>query len=126
MARSKKIIDQSFLPEHFRRAPKRPAGAGESPAVQAIWNVIAMIPRGQTSTYGDVARAAGYPGRARLTGYALRIAPQEMRLPWQRVLGAGARIVFPASSRQYREQARLLRSEGLQVRNGRVATEGFA
>ncbi len=80
-----------------------------------------MIPRGSAATYGEVARAAGLPGRARQAGYALRLMPSEMRLPWHRVVGAGGRIVFPTSSAQHREQARLLRSEGIMVKDGRVA-----
>jgi methylated-DNA-protein-cysteine methyltransferase-like protein len=71
-------------------------------------------------TYGDVARAAGLPGRARLAGRALRESPAGLHLPWHRILGAGGRIVFPARSRHHREQARLLRSEGIPVKDGRV------
>jgi methylated-DNA-protein-cysteine methyltransferase-like protein len=70
-----------------------------------------MIPRGQVSTYGAIARAAGLPGRARLTGYALRVAPKELHLPWHRVVGAGGRIVFPTTSTQFREQTKRLRAE---------------
>ena len=70
-----------------------------------------------------MARAAGLPGRARQTAYALRMAPKELHLPWQRVLGAGGRIVFPAGSADFREQARRLRSEGVRVVNGRVPRE---
>ena len=88
--------------------------------MQAIWNVIARIPRGRVSSYGDVARAAGLPGRARLAGKALRMSPEDMNLPWHRVMGAGGRIVFPKDSRHFREQSRLLRSEGVAVKDGRV------
>jgi methylated-DNA-protein-cysteine methyltransferase-like protein len=55
-----------------------------------------------------------------LAGRALRLAPQEMQLPWHRVLGAGGRIVFPKSSVQFREQARRLRAEKVAVKDGRV------
>ena len=79
-----------------------------------------MIPRGKVSTYGAVARAAGLPGRARLTGLALKVAPEEMHLPWHRVVGAGGHIVFPKTSLQYREQARRLRAERVAVKEGRV------
>jgi methylated-DNA-protein-cysteine methyltransferase related protein len=89
-------------------------------ALDAIWQVVCAIPRGQVSTYGAVARAAALPGRARQVGYALRVAPRELNLPWHRVMGAGGRIVFPRSSRHHLEQARRLRAEGVQVRNGRV------
>ena len=91
-----------------------------NPALQDIWHVIAAIPRGQVSTYGNVARAAGLPGRARMTAYALRMAPDDLALPWHRVLGAGGRIVFPAGSKHFNEQARRLRSEGITVTHGRV------
>jgi len=82
---------------------------------------VSRIPSGHVSTYGAVARAAGLPGRARQAGFALRMAPDSMRLPWHRVLGAGGRIVFPKASAQHRAQARLLRAEGIRVRDGRVA-----
>jgi methylated-DNA-protein-cysteine methyltransferase-like protein len=90
-------------------------------ALELIWNVVSSIPRGQVSTYGAVARAAGLPGRARLAGRALRVAPEEMNLPWHRVMGAGGRIVFPPTSRHFKEQARRLRAEGVVVKAGRVA-----
>jgi methylated-DNA-protein-cysteine methyltransferase-like protein len=102
------------------RSPKS-AAPEDNDSLQAIWNVVARIPRGQVSSYGDVARAAGLPGRARLAGTALRLMPEDMNLPWHRVMGAGGRIVFPKSSRHFREQARLLRSEGVPVKDGRVA-----
>ena len=79
-----------------------------------------MIPRGTVSTYGAVARAAGLPGRARLAGLALKIAPVTLHLPWHRVVGAGGRIVFPKTSAQHREQARRLRAERIVVRDGRI------
>ena len=116
MGRAKRNVGQMWQP--LARRP--PARGTENPALEALWHVIAMIPRGRVSTYGEVARAAGLPGRARQAAYALRVAPQELHLPWQRVLGAGGRIVFPAGSADFREQARRLRSEGIRVVNGRV------
>jgi methylated-DNA-protein-cysteine methyltransferase-like protein len=93
---------------------------GDNPALEAIWHVVCAIPRGQVSTYGAVARAAGLPGRARQTGFALRVAPDELNVPWHRVVGAGGRIVFPPGSKSGSEQARRLRAEGVTVRAGRV------
>jgi methylated-DNA-protein-cysteine methyltransferase-like protein len=94
--------------------------ADDNPALQAFWHAVCAIPRGQVSTYGAVARAAGFPGRARQAGFALRVAPEGLHLPWHRVVGAGGRIVFPKSSREHKEQARRLRAEGVSVQNGRV------
>jgi methylated-DNA-protein-cysteine methyltransferase related protein len=119
MARANKNTVELWQP----LARRRPARAAEDPALEAIWHVIAMIPRGRVCTYGEVARAAGFPGHARQTAYALRMAPRDLHLPWQRVLGAGGRIVFPAGSADFREQARRLRGEGVRVVNGRVPRE---
>ncbi len=93
---------------------------GDNPALEAIWHVVCAIPRGQVSTYGAVARAAGLPGRARQAGRALRVAPDGLNVPWHRVVGAGGRIVFPPASRPAAEQARRLRAEGVKVRAGRI------
>ena len=48
---------------------------------------IRSIPRGKVSTYGAVAKAAGFPGAARQVVAALRDA---VGLPWQRVLAPEA------------------------------------
>jgi methylated-DNA-protein-cysteine methyltransferase related protein len=117
-----KIKPHLFLPRAFKRAPpgRGAAPPEDNPAIQEIWHVVGAIPRGQVSTYGSVARAAGLPGRARLAGRALRLVPKTAHLPWHRVVGAGGRIVFPPASLQYREQTRRLLAEKVVVKNGRV------
>lgn len=117
---SRKSLEQLLRP--LARAPGGLAsGQGESGALETIWQVVGSIPRGRVSTYGWVACAAGLPGRARLAGFALRVAPGELNLPWHRVVGAGGRIVFPSGSRAHKEQAARLRAEGVPVAAGRVA-----
>jgi methylated-DNA-protein-cysteine methyltransferase-like protein len=121
MARPKKTFAALFRPLSSQSARSQQQRAGDAnPALEAIWHVVCAIPRGQVSTYGAVARAAGLPGRARQAGLALRVAPEELNLPWHRVVGAGGRIVFPKSSHHYKEQARRLRAERVAVHNGRV------
>ncbi len=56
---------------------------------EKIVMAIRSIPRGKVSTYGAVAKAAGFSGAARQVVAALRDA---VGLPWQRVLGAGGAI----------------------------------
>src|SRR5512138_1921074 len=121
MPRAKKTLRALLLPLSKPRARARDSNDEESPALEAIWDVVARIPRGRAATYGDVARAAGLPGRARQAGYALKHMPEGMQLPWHRVVGAGGKIAFPPSSTAHREQIRRLRAEGVAVKNGRVA-----
>ena len=41
-------------------------------------------------------------------------------LPWHRILRSDGRIAFPPGSHGFDEQAKRLRAEGVEVRNGRV------
>jgi methylated-DNA-protein-cysteine methyltransferase-like protein len=116
---------RSLLPARRTSVRRGEHSIADNPAIQLIWDVVAQLPPGSVCTYGDVARAAGLPGRARQAGYALKHVPAGMNLPWHRVVGAGGKIVFPAGSSAFREQARRLRSEGVRVENGRVAREAL-
>ena len=120
MAQSKISTDAFFESLRGTSSRSRQRIGPDNSALEAIWHAVSTIPPGRVSTYGAVARAAGLPGRARLTGYALRVAPAEMGLPWHRVVGAGGRISFPRPSRAYKEQAARLRAEGVVVRDGDV------
>lgn len=75
--------------------------------------MVATIPPGRVSTYGDVARFAGLPGAARRVGRALRGLPADTRMPWHRVVNAGGRISLPGGSPGYREQRARLEAEGV-------------
>ena len=80
-----------------------------------ILSTIRKIPRGKVSTYGAIARAAGYPGAVRQVVGALR---RSFDLPWQRVLGAGGEIKLRGDSAI--EQRLRLESEGVTFRRRRV------
>jgi len=86
----------------------------------AIRRVVRAIKRGNFASYGEVARRAGLPGRARLVGQVLRDSGDEPRLPWHRVTGAGGRIAFPVGSKHAREQISRLAREGVKARGNRV------
>ena len=86
----------------------------------AIRRAVRAIKRGSFASYGEVARRAGFPGRARLVGQVLRESGDEARLPWHRVTGAGGRIAFPAGSANAREQLARLAREGVMTRGNRV------
>jgi methylated-DNA-protein-cysteine methyltransferase-like protein len=86
----------------------------------AIRKAVRGIKRGSFASYGEVARRAGLPGRARLVGQVLRESGDEARLPWHRVTGAGGRIAFPAGSSSARQQLTRLAREGIEARGNRV------
>jgi len=83
-----------------------------------ILRQVRRIPRGKVATYGDVAYAAGFPGAARQVVWALH---SSKGLPWQRVVGAGGKILLPGESGL--EQRFRLENEGVKFRGLRVDME---
>ena len=53
-----------------------------------VWQLTRDIPRGQTRTYGQIARLAGSPGAARAVGQAMARNPWPIIVPCHRVLGS--------------------------------------
>ena len=83
---------------------------------QNVYAVVALIPYGQVITYGDIAKAIGYPRRARFVGFAMRVCPDE--LPWHRVVKSDGSIAGGGFA-PVREM--LLRKEGVPfLPDGRV------
>ncbi len=110
-------------PEHNSKPPEavqERRRSGTSGLVFAIGNAIRRIPRGRVSTYGAVARAAGYPRCAR---HVARVLKQVDGLPWQRVLGSGGRISLRGELAM--EQRFLLEAEGVRFRGRRVDMKSF-
>jgi len=89
-------------------------------ATQRILATIRAIPKGEVASYGEIARRAGLPGRARLVARVLS-HNDDRTLPWHRVLRADGRIALPAGSDGFTQQCQRLRREGVEVVDGRVA-----
>src|SRR5271157_2665248 len=102
--------------ERNRKLPLPPRQA----MVAAICSAIRQIPPGRVSTYGAIAKAAGFPRCARHVG---RVLKQVDGLPWQRVLGSGGRISLRGEMAM--EQRFLLEVEGVRFRGRRVDMKAF-
>ncbi len=53
-----------------------------------VWAITRAIPRGQTRTYGEIARQAGSQGAARAVGQSMARNPWPIVVPCHRVLGS--------------------------------------
>jgi methylated-DNA-protein-cysteine methyltransferase-like protein len=96
------------------------AGNSKPPLVAAIAAAIRRIPRGRVSTYGAIAKAAGYPRCAR---HVARVLKTVEGLPWQRILGSGGRISLRGELAL--EQRFLLEAEGVRFTGRRVDLRQF-
>ncbi len=95
---------------------------------EQIYATIRRIPPGKVATYGQIAALAGLPRRARLVGTALREAPDDLDIPWQRVINAGGRVSSRGGGLGVTEgfQRHLLEEEGVVFSpSGRVGLERF-
>ncbi|WP_372878492.1 MGMT family protein [Spongiibacter marinus] len=82
---------------------------------------LSQIPSGRLCSYGELARQAGLPGRARWVGRQLSQLPDHNTLPWHRVINAQGKISFPDNSEAYRRQLSRLIDEGSASPDGKIA-----
>ncbi|MBP3783161.1 MAG: MGMT family protein [Butyrivibrio sp.] len=84
-----------------------------------IYEIVKRIPRGRVATYGQVAEIAGNKNLARVVGNALHKNPDPDHIPCFRVVNSKGRL---ATNFAFGEgvQERLLREDGIEVRDGKV------
>ncbi len=85
----------------------------KSDSYERIYAVVSKIPRGKIATYGQVAELAGLSGHARQVGYALHATPDEIAIPWQRVVNAKGEISPRSEPQMAGVQKSLLDAEGI-------------
>lgn len=88
-------------------------------APEKIISAIRAVPKGEVAGYGEIARRAGLPGRARMVARLLS-QNDDGELPWHRILRSDGSIAFPKDSAHYAEQTQRLRAEGVNIVNGKV------
>lgn len=86
--------------------PLHPQG---SPFRQAVWNILLTIPRGQTMTYGEIARRLGVRS-AQAVGGAVGHNPISILIPCHRVVGSDGSLTGYAGG--FDRKTRLLQLEG--------------
>ena len=78
---------------------------------EKIYRVVAVVPRGQVATYGQIADIVDCSPRE--VGYAMAALPSASTVPWQRVINRHGRISVRSDGQADAEQRRQLRKEGI-------------
>ena len=86
--------------------------------VEAVRALVAAIPAGRVSTYGDIAEEAGLSS-PRIVGWVMRTDSSD--LPWHRVIPASGRPAPHLATRQLDR----LRAEGVLAADGRVPLRDY-
>ena len=86
-----------------------------------IYNVVAQVPKGKVATYKQVAIKAGFWGHARMVGYALNRLPEDLNIPWHRVINSQGKISYAISRNGHDDlQKQLLIEEGVDFSKNNV------
>lgn len=99
-----------------------PLDLGDRPAWdRAVLAAVRAIPRGETRSYGDIARAIGRPGAARAVGGAVGRNPVAFLVPCHRVVAADGTLGgygggwWGDHERLLQLKAELLAAEGIEL-----------
>lgn len=94
---------------------------GRADFYRSVYALVARVPLGRVTTYGDIALALGWPRHARFVGYALAHCPHDVDIPAHRVVNHRGEVSRAWNGGRPAEQAALLRAEGVAfTRDGRV------
>ncbi|MFO0744253.1 MAG: MGMT family protein [Myxococcota bacterium] len=109
-----------------RKKALPPAGADLEPRVfdgpgknegfyRKVYAVVALVPPGRVTTYGDVGTILGSPRIARQVGWALAALPPGSDVPWHRVINAHGMVSWRGELARASLQEALLRAEGVAI-----------
>lgn len=79
---------------------------------QKVWKACAEIPKGETRTYGWIAKRIGKPKAARAVGQALGKNPFAPTVPCHRVVGSTGKLTGFSAPGGVAAKRRLLVKEG--------------
>lgn len=80
---------------------------------QAVYELVARIPKGRVMTYGQIAALCGSPRSARIVGQVAHWGPPE--LPWQRVVNKQGGLAGGYTSGGREAHKHDLESDGVKV-----------
>ena len=92
---------------------------------QRIYEMVDQIPEGYVATYGQIAKLVESCG-ARQVGYALAALPDEIDVPWHRVINSRGCISMRSRDEGHKDQRTLLMAEGVDFNDsGKINLEIF-
>jgi methylated-DNA-[protein]-cysteine S-methyltransferase len=87
-----------------------------------VYKLVAMVPEGKVTTYGELARAAGKPKASRLIGQILNRNPNPIVVPCHRVVKSNGDVggyAYGSSAK-----SKLLTKEGVTISKGKIVDFG--
>ena len=85
---------------------------------QKIYKKLLDVPKGQITTYGELAKAVGLKNGQRIIGKIMNKNPYPVIIPCHRVVMSTGKIGGYAYGEQIK--INLLNDEGIQIKNGKI------
>ncbi len=85
---------------------------------QKIYKKLLDVPKGQITTYGELAKAVGLKNGQRIVGKIMNKNPYPVIIPCHRVVMSTGKIGGYAYGEQIK--INLLNDEGIQIKNGKI------
>lgn len=85
-----------------------------------VYDLVRKVPKGKVVTYGEIARAIGNKRMSRQVGWALHVNPKPGEIPCHRVVNRFGELSTAFAFGGINRQEELLRSEGVEVVDGKV------
>lgn len=86
---------------------------------EAVYKITSQIPKGKVTTYGNLARLSGIKN-PRVVGNILHKNPDPKKIPCHRVVDGNGKVAHKFAFGGAQGQIQKLKSEGVQVVNGRL------
>ena len=86
-----------------------------TPFTRSVYAVVSAIPSGSVASYGMVATILGRARAPRAVGGALSALPEELDVPWWRVISSSGRISTSSIHHTAQIQRALLEDEGVRL-----------
>ena len=80
---------------------------------QNIYTILSYLGEGKLTTYGQLAKQAGFPHHSSHVGKILARLPKDSRLPWFRVVNSQGKISLIGDA--FIRQKTLLEKEGIEI-----------
>ena len=92
-----------------------------TPFTRSVYELVSAIPSGSVTSYGMVAAFLGRPHAPRAVGGALSALPEDLDVPWWRVISSSGRISTSPIHHTAQVQRALLEDEGVRfTETGRI------
>jgi len=87
---------------------------------EGVLQIVKLIPYGRATSYGAIAKAAGYPNMSRMVGRLMGECPDDENIPAHRVVNSQGLLSGREAFGNNGEMQTLLEQEGVVIKDNKI------